>query len=238
MPDQFSRTRMLLGDAAVKRLSKARVLVFGIGGVGSFACEALARVGVGTLVLVDHDDIALTNINRQLVALHSTLGQKKVDVMAARIRDINPTAVVETVDQFFSAETAGLFDFAAYDYVVDAIDTVSAKLLIAECCHNSQTPLISATGTGNKLDPTKLTVGDIYETSGDPLARVFRRELKKRGIPALKVVWSTETPRKPVSETDEALARRSVPASVSFVPPAAGMMLAGEVVRDLVRDCL
>jgi tRNA A37 threonylcarbamoyladenosine dehydratase len=229
---------MLLGDNAVERLRHSRVLLFGVGGVGSFAAEALARAGIGAIDLVDSDVVGLTNINRQLVALHSTIGRKKVDVMRERILDINPEAKVTAYDLFLSLETAERFDFRSYDYVVDAIDTVSAKLILADLCHKAGTPLVSSTGTGNKIDPTKLEVGDIFKTSGDPLARVLRRELKKLGIPKLKVVYSTEEPRKPRLQSDEITSKRSIPASCSFVPPAAGMILAGEVVKDLVRDLL
>lgn len=238
MPDQYSRTRMLLGDTAIERLKKARVILFGVGGVGSFAAEALARAGIGTLELVDNDDVGVTNLNRQLVALHSTIGKKKVDVMKARILDINPNAAVTAHNIFLSAETADRFDFSAYDYVLDAIDTVSAKLILADLCHKAGTPIISSMGTGNKLDPTQLYVTDITKTSGDPLARIMRRELKKLGIPKLKVVCSKEEPRKLASELEEVTTRRSVPASISFVPPAAGMILAGECIKDLIRDLL
>jgi len=229
---------MLLGDAAVERLKRCRVIVFGLGGVGSFTAEALARAGIGAIELVDHDVVGITNLNRQLVALHSTLGRKKTEVMKERILDINPDVLVTAHDVFLSPETAERFDFQQYDAVADAIDTVSAKLMLAELCHKAGTPLVSSTGTGNKLDPTKLTVGDIFSTSGDPLARVLRRELKKMGIPKLKVVYSTEGPRKPPLHSDETTTKRSVPASCSFVPPVAGMILAGEVVRELIRDLL
>lgn len=238
MIDIFYRTRMLLGDAAVQRLRVAHVILFGVGGVGSFAAEALARAGVGGITLVDNDQVALTNINRQLIALQSTLGRKKVDVMAERIRDINPEAASDGHDLFLSAETIGTFDFSQYDYVLDAIDTVSAKLLLADNCYRSEIPLISSMGTGNKIDPTKLTVGDIFETSCDPLARIMRRGLRKLGIEKLKVVYSTEEPRKPVFEPDEITGRRCAPASISFVPPVAGMILAGEAIKDLISDLL
>lgn len=238
MTDQFQRTRMLLGDAALARLRRARVILFGVGGVGGGAAEALARAGIGHIELVDNDTVSPTNLNRQLVALHSTLGCSKTEVMARRIRDINPQAQVTTHDVFYTAHTAEMFDFTRYDYVLDAIDTVSAKLLMADLCHRAKTPLISSMGTGNKIDPTQLTVGDIFETSGDPLARVMRRELKRLGIPGLKVVCSTETPRKPLMDADEETSRRPVPASISFVPPVAGMIMAGEAIKDLIRDLL
>lgn len=238
MSDQFLRTRMLLGDEAIEKLKNSHVILFGVGGVGSFAAEALARAGVGKIDLVDNDDVSLTNLNRQLVALHSTLGQKKVDVMKQRILDINPSALVTTHDVFVSTQTIDGFDFPQYDYVLDAIDTVSAKLMLADLCYKAGTPIISSMGTGNKVDPTKLKVGDIFETSGDPLARIMRHELRKLGIPMLRVVFSLEEPRKPLMETDEKTSKRSVPASTSFVPPVAGMILAGEVIKGLVRSFL
>lgn len=234
MPDQFSRTRMLIGDDGVERLRVARVLLFGVGGVGSFAAEALARAGIGHLETVDNDTVSLTNLNRQLLALHSTLGEKKVDVACRRIRDINPSAEAVGRDVFVSAETISLFDFSLYDYVLDAVDTVSAKLLIAEGCQKAGTPLISSMGTGNKLDPARLRVCDVFETAGDPLARVMRRELKKRGIKALRVVCSCEKPVKSIVPTDEVTSKRSTPGSVSFVPSAAGLMMAGEAIRGLL----
>jgi tRNA A37 threonylcarbamoyladenosine dehydratase len=238
MPDQFLRTRMLLGDAAVERLHRAKVLLFGVGGVGGGAAEALARAGVGHIELVDNDAVSETNLNRQMVALHSTVGRLKTAVMAERIKDINPNAAIVTHDVFYTVQTAELFDFTRYDYVLDAIDTVSAKLIIADLCYKGGVKLISSMGTGNRLDPTKLTVGDIYKTAGDPLARVMRRELKRIGVPKLKVVYSLEEPRKPLMETDEKTVKRSVPASIAFVPPVAGMIMAGEAVRDLIGDLL
>jgi tRNA A37 threonylcarbamoyladenosine dehydratase len=238
MTDQFSRTRRLLGEEAMSRLHASHVLLFGLGGVGSFAAEALARAGIGSIEIVDNDVVAVTNINRQLVALHSTVGRKKTDVMKERILDINPSAEVAATDVFLSMETVGLFDFSKFSYVVDAIDTVTAKLLLADLCHKAGTPLISSMGTGNKLDPTKLKVCDVFDTEGDPLARVMRRELRKLGVPALKVVCSSEEPRTPLPETEEAVSKRNPPASCSFVPPVAGMILAGEVVKDLIRDLL
>ncbi len=227
-----------MGGAAVDRLRRARVVLFGLGGVGSFVAEALARAGVGRIEIVDSDTVGLTNLNRQLVALHSTLGRRKTDVMSERIRDICPDTAVTAHDLFVSAETIGAFDFPRYDCVLDAIDTVSAKLLIIDGCRRAGTPIVSSMGTGNRLDPSKLAVGDIYETSGDPLARVMRRELKKLGVERLRVVYSTEAPRKPAPETAEETGRRPVPASVSFVPPCAGMLLAGEAVRGLIADLL
>jgi tRNA A37 threonylcarbamoyladenosine dehydratase len=236
MTDQFSRTRLLLGDEAVNRLKAARMILFGVGGVGSFAAEALARAGIGAIELVDNDSVSITNINRQLVALHSTVGRKKVDVMRERILDINPAADVTIRDVFLSAATIDEFDFTKYDYAADAIDTVSAKLLLADRCHKAGTPLISSMGAGNKLDPTSFEVGDIFNTSGDPLARVMRRELRKMGISRLKVVFSTEEPKKPAGIPEEELSRRSVPGSISFVPSAAGLILAGEIIKDILKD--
>lgn len=238
MMDQLSRTRMLIGDEAIEKLKSAHVLLFGVGGVGSFAAEALARVGIGKIELVDNDTIAVTNLNRQLVALHSTIGRKKVDVMRERIQDINPEAAVTATDIFLSSETIDTFDFSKYSYVLDAIDTVSAKLLLAERCHRAKTPLISSMGTGNRIDPTKLTICDVFDTSGDPISRIMRHELRKLGLEKLKVVFSTEEPRKPLFQPDEVISRRSVPGSISFVPPAAGMILAGEAIKDLLRDFL
>ena len=236
--DQFERTRMLVGSEAVDRLRQARILLFGIGGVGSFAAEALARAGIGHIELVDNDTVGLTNLNRQLVALHSTLERKKTDVMASRIHDICPETQAIIHDVFVSAENIDMFDFKNYDYVIDAIDTVSAKLLIIDGCRLAGTPIVSSMGTGNRLDPSKLTVTDVYKTSGDPLARVMRRELRGLGIKKLKVVCSTEEPHKTVGSTEKDIYRRSVPASISFVPPCAGMMLAGEAIRDLMKDLL
>ena len=231
--EQFSRMTALIGDEALFRLQKSHVIVFGLGGVGSFAAEALARAGVGHISLVDNDSVSVTNINRQLVALHSTIGQQKTAVMAERINDICPDTVVTQYDIFYSDDNKQLIDFTKYDYVVDAIDTVSSKLLLIEQCYTAETPVISSMGTGNKLNPAELCVSDIYDTSGCPLARVMRRELKRKNIKRLKVVYSTEQPRKPLHEIEDNL-RRSVPGSVSFVPPVAGMILAGEVIKDLI----
>ena len=236
MRNEFSRTELLLGSAAVARLAAARVAVFGIGGVGGHAVEALARCGVGTLDLIDNDTVSLTNLNRQLIALHSTIGQYKVDVAAARIADINPHAVVHTYRTFYLPETAAQFDFAQYDYVIDAIDTVTAKLDLAVRAYRTGTPIISAMGAGNKLDPTRFEVTDIFKTSVCPLARVMRTELRRRGVPHLKVVYSREPARTPFPSPDvqqEAGAKRAVPGSVAFVPSVAGLILAGTVIRDL-----
>jgi tRNA A37 threonylcarbamoyladenosine dehydratase len=246
--NEFSRTQLLLGKDAMENLQAATVAVFGIGGVGTFAAEALARCGVGGLVLVDDDKVCLTNINRQLIATHKTVGKKKVEVMKERILDINPRCRVETRECFYGAETAADFDMASYDYIIDAIDTVSSKLLLIQQAAEAGVPVISCMGAGNKLDPTRLEISDIYKTSVCPLARVMRRELKARGIKSLKVVYSREEVIKPSEDaslscktgcvcppgtTRKCTARRQVPGSVSFVPSVAGLILAGEVVKDL-----
>ena len=242
MMNQFTRSELIFGKAAMERLAACRVAVFGLGGVGGHAAEALARGGIGALDLIDNDQYSLTNLNRQLFASHSTLGMYKVDAAKARILDICPDAAVVTHRCFFLPETAEQFDFTQYDYVVDAIDTVTAKLALAGKAAECGVPLISCMGTGNKLDPTALCVADIYETCGDALARVMRKELKKRGIKKLKVVYSRELPIEPVPELEaecmaelkaEGSSRRAVPGSTSFVPPAAGLIIAGEVIRDL-----
>lgn len=234
--DQFSRTRRLLGDAAMARLAAARVAVFGLGGVGGSCAEALARSGVGALDLFDDDAVSLTNLNRQAVATHDTLGMPKVDAMAARIAAIAPRAAVEGRRMFYMPENADGVDLSAYDYVVDAVDTVAAKLELAVRTTALGVPIISAMGAGNKLDPTKLVVSDIFETSVCPLARVMRRELRRRGIGRLKVAWSTEPPAPPRGEIEEEAGlhpRRSIPGSTAFVPPAMGLAIAAQVVRDL-----
>ncbi len=233
MDNQFSRTELLYGEEGLKLLKESRVAVFGIGGVGGYAAEALARSGVGTLDLVDMDTVALSNLNRQIIALHSTLGKSKVAVMKERIADINPECEVNTFELFFNEETADSFNFADYDYVVDAIDTVKSKLLLAELCDGAGVRLISSMGAGNKLDPTRFEIADINKTSYDPLAKVMRRELKKRGIKRLTVVYSKEEPRTPQGSTEEETARRSIPGSNAFVPSAAGLVIASKVVNDL-----
>jgi tRNA A37 threonylcarbamoyladenosine dehydratase len=247
--DQFSRTELLLGKPALDTLRHSRVAVFGIGGVGSFTVEALARAGVGRFVLVDDDLVCLTNLNRQLIALHSTLGQPKVEVMARRVRDINPKAEVEAHKTFYLPENADTFDLTRCDYIVDAVDTVSAKVELAVRAAQAGIPIISCMGAGNKLDATRFEVADITATSVCPLCKVMRKELKRRGLTALKVVYSKEPPTEPV-ET-EALScrkncvcpkdsprtctvRRRIPGSLSFVPSVAGLILAGEVVHDLL----
>ena len=234
--DQFDRTAMLLGRDALKRLQQSRVAVFGVGGVGGYAVEALARSGVGALDLIDHDTVSLTNLNRQILALHSTLGQPKVQVAALRVRDINPACRVTVQDVFFLPENADRFDFTLYDYVVDAIDTVAGKLALVRKAREAGTPIICCMGAGNKLDPTAFEAADIYDTSVCPLARVMRTECRKRGIDHLRVVYSKEPPMTPgpSSEPPEG-DRRSVPGSVAFAPAAAGLLLASEVIRALTR---
>lgn len=230
--EEFSRAAQLLGDHGIKTLRQKTVMVFGIGGVGSFAAEALARGGIGTLILVDNDTVNKTNINRQLIALQSTLGKQKTAVMADRIRDICPKTQVKTVNLFYLPETAEQLSFDGVDYIVDAIDTVSGKLEIVTRAAAQNVPVISCMGTGNKLDPSKLTVTDIYKTDTCPLAKVMRQELRKRGVPSLKVVYSTESP---IPQTPPADGSRPTPGSVSFVPPVAGMIAAGEVIKDLLK---
>lgn len=238
MLNEFSRTRMLLGEDAMARLAAARVAVFGIGGVGGHIVEALARSGVGTLELIDNDTVSLTNINRQIIALHSTLGMPKVEAARARVLDICPQTRVITHQAFFTPETADRFDFTQYSYVVDAIDTVSGKIELAVRAHAAGVPLLSCMGAGNKLDPTAFEVTDISKTSVDPLARVMRRELRKRGIEHLTVVYSREPARTPLPDPDmeaERGQRRSVPASNAFVPAVAGLIAASKVIRDIAE---
>ena len=235
MEDMFSRTRMLLGDEAMDRLKKARVAVFGVGGVGGHVVEALVRSGVGALDLIDSDRVALSNLNRQIIATRDTLGMLKVDAAKARALSINPDCQVRTWPIFFLPETADQFDFSQYDYVVDAIDTVAGKLQLIEAAKTAGVPVISSMGAGNKLDPTAFRVADISETSVCPLARVMRRELRKRCIEHVKVVYSTEPALSP-APADEETARRSTPGSVAFVPAVAGLVLAGEVIKDLIKE--
>lgn len=234
MNDQFSRTAMLIGSDAIARLQSARVALFGVGGVGSFAAEALIRAGVGHLDLFDNDTVCPSNLNRQLIALHSTLGQYKVDAARDRLLDINPNAQIVARRLFYLPENADDVDLSAYDYIIDCIDTVSAKLELAVRAQALNVPLIASMGTGNKLDPTAFEVADIEDTSVCPLARVMRRELRKRGVQHLKVVYSREVPRTPAEGLckDEGT-RRSPPGSISFCPSVAGLILAGEVIRDL-----
>ncbi|MBO4559573.1 MAG: tRNA threonylcarbamoyladenosine dehydratase [Lachnospiraceae bacterium] len=246
--NRFSRTELLLGRSAMERLAGCRVAVFGIGGVGGYVCEALARSGVGTFDLIDDDKVCETNINRQIIATVKTVGKYKTDVMKERILDINPEAEVNTYKCFFLPENAADFPFEKYDYVVDAIDTVTAKIELVLQCRKMGVPIISSMGAGNKLDPTKFRVADIYKTNIDPLSRVMRRELKKRGIEELKVVYSEEPPISPdgdaaagstgiIEESGLHPARRSIPGSTAFVPSVAGLIIAGEVVKDLTKHC-
>lgn len=248
MLNQFSRTELLLGHDNMEKLKNARVAVFGIGGVGGFTVEALARSGVGTLDLIDDDRVCLTNINRQIIATRKTIGQYKVDAAKERILDINPDAVVNTYKTFFMPDTADTFDFSVYDYVVDAIDTVTGKIMLVEAAQKAGTPIISSMGAGNKLDPTAFEVADIYKTSVCPLAKVMRRELKKRGIRKLKVVYSKEKALTPIDDTANSCRshcicppgsartcaqRRQIPGSTAFVPSVVGLIIAGEVIKDL-----
>ncbi len=243
MRKEVARTALLLGEDGMDRLAAAHIAVFGLGGVGAAAVEALARAGVGALTVIDNDHISPSNRNRQLIALASTTGLRKTQAMASRVKDIAPDCKVTPLDLFYSPQTA--LDLRAYTYIVDAIDTVSAKLHLAEQCERLGVPLISSMGTGNKLDPTRFEVADIYETSVCPLARVMRRELKVRGVRHLKVVYSKEEPQRIAPERyalaegeKKGTAGRPVPASISFVPPVAGMILAGEVIKDIAMERL
>lgn len=227
----FSRAELLLGEEALEKLRSARVALFGIGGVGSFAAEALARGGVGHITLVDGDTVSITNINRQLIALHSTVGKEKTAVMAERIDDISPETEVETYPVVYGAENRDLLDFSTYDYVIDAIDTVTSKLILIEEAKKAGVPVISCMGTGNKFHPERFEVTDISKTSVCPLAKVMRKELKVRGIKNVKVVYSKEEPQKPAASTETG--KRQIPGSLSFVPPVAGLLLAGEVIRHI-----
>lgn len=250
MPERFSRTQLLLGKEAMNALARSRVIVFGVGGVGGYATETLARCGVGAIDVVDDDVVGITNINRQIIATSSTLGRNKVDVMSERIHDINPNCQVTAHKCFYLPDTADRFDFSRYDYVLDAVDTVTAKLQLIERAHATGTPIISSMGTAYKLDPTAFEVADIYETSICPLARIIRKECRKRGIDHLKVVYSKEEPHErfggtqledvlhEAGTTDDGghrVARAGIPASIAFVPPAAGLAMAAEVVKDLVK---
>lgn len=249
MLNQFSRTQLLIGETGIETLAHARVAVFGIGGVGGYVVEALARSGVGAFVLVDDDKVCLTNINRQIIATRRTVGQYKVEVMRDRILEINPKADVQIHKCFYLPETAEEFDFSNYTYVVDAVDTVTAKISIIMKAQEAKVPVISCMGAGNKLDPTKFEVADIYKTQMCPLAKVMRRELKRRGVKSLKVVYSTEKPIKPLEDMSiscknhcicppgaerKCTDRRDIPGSIAFVPSVAGLIIASEIVKDLV----
>jgi len=233
----FSRTELLLGSDGMDKLKNAKVAVFGLGGVGGYVVEALARSGVGALELVDHDTISLTNINRQLLATHATIGQSKAQAAKNRVLDINPSIDVTVRECFFGPDTADTFDFSKYSYVVDAIDTVTGKLALIQAAKAANVPIISSMGTGNKLDPTKFQIADITKTSVCPLARIMRKECAKRGIKHLKVLFSTEDPLSPGLPDSEELpeGRRALPGSVAFVPSVAGLIIAGEVIKDLVK---
>lgn len=250
MLNQFSRTELLLGKEAMEKLQNSRVAVFGIGGVGGYTVEALARSGIGKLDLIDDDKVCLTNINRQIIATRSTIGKYKVEVAEERIKDINPDCEVTTYRKFYTPETSAEFDFSQYDYVVDAIDTVSGKIELVMQAQKSQTPIICSMGAGNKMDPTAFEVTDIYKTSVCPLARVMRYELKKRGVKKLKVVYSKEKPLVPIEDTTiscrehcicppgtarKSTQRRAIPGSNAFVPSVVGLIIAGEVVKDLTN---
>ena len=253
MLDQFSRTELLLGREAMDRLSGARVAVFGIGGVGGYVCEALVRSGIGAIDLIDNDKVCLTNLNRQIIATTKTIDRMKVDVMRERLLEINPALRVEMHPCFFLPENADDFDFASYDYIVDAVDTITAKIALVMKAQEFGVPIISSMGTGNKLDPTAFRVADIYKTNVCPLAKVMRRELKKRGVKKLKVVYSEELPIKAAADeglqadikaegcgstgTEGKSSRRSTPGSNAFVPPVAGLIIAGEVIKDLAGIC-
>ena len=241
MREEFIRTALITGEKAVEKLSQSTVAIFGIGGVGGYVAEALARAGVGKFVLVDNDRVAPSNINRQIIALHSTVGRLKTEVMKERILDINPLAEVRRIDAFYLPENADMFNFSEYSYAVDAVDTVTAKIDIVMRAQAAGVPVISCMGAGNKFDPTAFRVADIFSTSVCPLARVMRSELKKRGVKALKVVYSTEKPLSPVlpegTQPDPASAhRRQTPGSISFVPSVAGLIAAGEVIKDLISS--
>ena len=231
--NQFCRTEMLIGQTAVEQLNSKHVAVFGLGGVGSYVVEALARAGVGCLTIVDDDVIAPSNLNRQLYALHSTIGQAKTEVAKTRVMDICPNCNVNALQLRFDNSTSQRFDFSIFDYVIDAIDTVTSKLLLVQLCNQTNTPIISCMGTGNKLDATLFQVADISKTSVCPLAKVMRRELKKRGVEHLKVVYSKEQPLTPIN-SDQTL-KRQTPSSISYVPPVAGLIVSGEVIKDLIK---
>lgn len=253
MLNQFSRTELLLGNAAMEKLQKSRVAVFGIGGVGGYVCEALVRSGVGAFDLIDDDKVCLTNLNRQIIATRKTVGQYKAEVMKNRILEINPNADVRIHKCFFLPENAQDFHFEEYDYIVDAVDTVTAKIELVLKAKEQNVPIISCMGAGNKLDGSQFKVADIYKTKVCPLAKVMRRELKKRGVKKLKVVYSEEKPIRPIDDMaiscrthcicppgakHKCTDRRDIPGSTAFVPSMAGLLIAGEVVKDLVQDCI
>lgn len=241
MTDRFARLEMIAGKDAMAILKKSRVAVFGIGGVGSYAAEGLARSGIGTLALIDHDTVDITNLNRQIIALESTLGRAKVDAAKERLMEINPEITVHTFQKFYLPEDRDWFDFTSYDYIIDAIDTVTAKIDLILEAQRAGVPIISSMGTGNRMDPTKIGITDVYRTAGDPLAKIMRHELKKRGVRKLTVCTSAELPLKPIREEEayqnemSRSGRRGLPGSSPFVPPAAGLAIASYVVRQLIR---
>ncbi|MCM1088234.1 MAG: tRNA threonylcarbamoyladenosine dehydratase [Muribaculaceae bacterium] len=235
MLEQFSRTELLLGAEAMEKLERAHVAVFGIGGVGGYVVEALARSGIGHFDLIDNDKVCMTNLNRQIIATLDTIGRYKVQVMKERILSINPEAGVNVHQCFYLPENAASFDFKQYSYVIDAVDTVTAKIELVLRAKEAGVPIISCMGTGNKINPAMLEIGDIYQTSVCPLAKVMRRELRRRNVDALKVLYSQEEPIKPTGETKEQSPRRAIPGSTSFVPPTAGLLIASEVVKDLLK---
>ncbi len=240
MKNEFSRTALIYGESAIEKINNCRVAVFGIGGVGGHTVEALVRTGVGNIDIIDDDTVSVTNINRQIIALQSTVGKSKVDVMADRIMDINPRCNVVGHKKFVTSDNLDEFDFDNYDYVVDAIDTVKSKLALAKICWDKKVPIISSMGAGNKTDPTRFEIADINKTSYDPLAKVMRRQLKDMGVKKLKVVYSKEQPVKPPIEeiknllTEEELAKRTIPGSSAFVPSVVGLIIASEVIKDLL----
>lgn len=231
MDEQFIRTSLVIGEENIDRLSQSRVAVFGVGGVGGFVCEALARSGVGKLTLIDGDTVAKSNINRQIIALQSTVGKHKAEVMKERILDINPNAEVETHNIFLNSETVSTIDFTQFDYIVDAVDDIKAKVMLAKLADENKIPIIAAMGAGNKTDPTKFEVSDIFKTSVCPLARIMRHELKKAGIKKLKVVYSKETPKNPPYRIE---GEKTV-GSLAFVPSVMGLIIAGEVIKDICK---
>ena len=239
MSDEFIRTKLVIGNENFEKLKTKKIAIFGIGGVGSYVVEALARMGIENFLLVDNDKVSTSNINRQIIALHSSVGRLKVEVMKERILDINPNAKVEIKDTFFLPENSNEFDFSNYDYIIDAIDTVTGKIELVLKAQRENVKIISSMGTGNKIEPSKFKITDIYKTNVCPLAKVMRKELKNRGVKKLKVLYSEELPikldEKVLKECDDNDSRRSVPGSLSFVPSVAGLMIAGEVVRDLIN---
>lgn len=236
MINQFSRTEMLIGTGKIEKLAKSKIAIFGIGGVGSYVAEGLARCGIGNFILVDNDKVTLTNINRQIIATTKTIGEYKVDLMKQRILDINPEANIQIYKIFYMPDCKENILDGSIDYIVDAIDTVTAKIYLVEQANKFNIPIISSMGTGNKLDPSKFEITDIYKTSVCPLAKVMRKELKQRDIEKLKVIYSKEEPFKPKERSKDTQSNKQIPGSISFVPSVAGLMIAGQVVKDLIRS--